>query len=200
MNKLPAENSTQQRQNDGRNGEDPRVLEESEATLNARSAQGLYLLQQWLLRLYQQKLADSDNNGLFLLKAEVSSRFAIGLSLANNYLVMPDDEANWAAMLPWAYAAMREENQTVYLIMDDVEIDGMATTDFGISFVISDPMKANLLRIKKILQLRRYAAQSEKITISQEWFASMPIVILKPNEGHFTKKKKKHNFTSFKTK
>lgn len=199
MNKVPAEISTQQPSNDGLNG-DSCVPKESEATLNARSVQGLYLLQQWLLRLHQQKLADSDNEGLFLLKPEVSCRFAIGLSLANNYLVMPDDEANWAAMLPWAYAAMREENQTVHLIMDDVEIDGMVTTDFGISFVIPDPMKANLLRIKKTLQLRKYATPSEKITISQEWFASMPIVILKPNEGHFTKKKKKHNFTSFKTK
>lgn len=152
---------------------------------------GLYKLQEWLLELYRRKIAYQDENGMICVLPEVAERFALGVKKDCAFVVMPDLEKQWAQALIWSHAAMREGKPTLYLVAEPIKIDGVDTPAFGMSFVIGDAHRAKSLEQHPTLELRCFVKNPDRWGVSEESFATMPLVVVEEDENVFNARKKR---------
>lgn len=154
-------------------------------------ALGLYKLQEWLLELYRRKIAYQDDDGVICVYPEVAERFALGVKEDCAFVVMPPLETEWAKVLVWSHAAMREGKPTLFLVAEPVEIGGVDTPPFGMSFTIATEHLAKALEQHATLELRRFVKSQERWGVSQEAFTSMPLVIVQEDDNVFEVGQKK---------
>lgn len=148
-------------------------------------ALGLFKLQEWLMELYQRKIAHQDDDGVICVHTEVAERFALGLKEDCAYVVMPPMEMAWASVLAWSHAAMREGKPTLFLVAQPVEIAGVETPAFGMSFTIANSHLSKALENHANLELRCFKKVRERIGVSQECFTSMPLIVIEENGNVF---------------
>lgn len=152
---------------------------------------GLYKLQEWLLELYRRKIAYQDDDGVICVYPEVAQRFALGVKEDCAFVVMPPLEVEWAKVLVWSHAAMREGKPTLFLVAEPVEIGGVETPPFGMSFTIATDHLAKNLENHATLELRRFTKTQQKWAVDQESFASMPLIVIEEDENAFEVKQRK---------
>lgn len=151
----------------------------------------MYKLQEWLIELYRRKIAYQDESGMICVLPEVAERFALGVKSDHAFVVMPDLEKQWAQALVWSHAAMREGKPTLFLVAEPIEIDGVDSPAFGMSFVIGEEYRARALEQHTTLELRFFVKNQDRWGVSEEAFASMPLVVVEEDENVFAAGKKR---------
>lgn len=168
-------------------GWDPESDQEDNLLLGA----SLVRLQKWLINLGKKGFLSHKPDGTVQLHSSISSQFGLGLTSENAFIVMQEEAAQWAKNMPWSNACMYENLPTLYVVIDNIKIDGIDIHDFGISFLIPDFAKANKLSKRTDLELRDYINTKIGPRINSKYFALMPILIIDESESAFKSKKKK---------
>lgn len=146
---------------------------------------GLYRLQQWLVHLYRRHLAYQDQEGVVCILPEVAQRFGLGFKDDSAFIAMPPTEVGWAETLDWSHAAMREGRPTLFLVAEPVEIDGVDTPPFGLSFVVPSYSRASALQEHAELELRGFVQREVRWAVSPTPFAAMPLIVVDEDTNVF---------------
>ena len=151
----------------------------------------LFKLQEWLIELYRRQLAYQDEHGVIVIHPSVAQRFALGLVNDRAFVVMPDLEVQWAARMQWSHAAMRAGKPTLYLVSEPLEIDGVETPPFGMSFIVAGAPRASALQRHAELELRNFVQSGEQWGVSPSPFACMPLIIVDEDDNVFEARQKR---------
>jgi hypothetical protein len=166
------------------------------ADLSRRYDETLAALRKWLDALYVKNEALFDRQGIVRLQPHAAAQFSLGLLRGEPFLAFGATEISWAEAMPWHYAAVYRGKAELNLVAHPLQVDGVATPPFAMSFELRTIADAFGLAAHGSVHLRGGShsnAGSAALLVSRVPFAEVPVLMLESDDNLFDVGRKNAN-------